>query len=235
MARIADETIERIKREVPVAERVEAFGIELKPHGADRIGHCPFHADRTPSLVVSPSKNLWHCLGACQTGGSVIDWVMRAEGLSFRDAANKLGGELPGAGASADAAPVQPVIESGETGAEAPDDAVLLDRIIGFYHRTLLVAPEALDYLRRRGLDHPELIETFRLGYANRTLGLRLPKKKLKAGRELRARLQAVGMLRASGHEHFNGCLVVPVIDETGQVAEVYGRKLRDDLRPGTA
>ena len=46
-------------------------------------GHCP-------SLVISPQKNLWHCLGACQTGGSVIDWVMRAEGVSFRHAVELL-------------------------------------------------------------------------------------------------------------------------------------------------
>jgi len=37
------------------------------------------HDDREPSLVITPAKNLWHCLGACQAGGSVIDWVMRAE------------------------------------------------------------------------------------------------------------------------------------------------------------
>jgi DNA primase len=43
------------------------------------VGQCPFHEDRTPSLVISPEKNLWHCMGAYQAGGSVIDWVMRAE------------------------------------------------------------------------------------------------------------------------------------------------------------
>ena len=50
------------------------------------MGLCPFHDDREPSLVISPEKNLWHCLGACQAGGTVIDWVMRAEGISFRHA-----------------------------------------------------------------------------------------------------------------------------------------------------
>jgi DNA primase len=62
---------------------VASAGIELQRHGADLIGRCPLHEDRTPSLVVSPEKNLWHCLGACQTGGAVIDWVMKMRRVSF--------------------------------------------------------------------------------------------------------------------------------------------------------
>jgi DNA primase len=107
--------------------------------------------------------------------------------------------------------------------------------VIDYYHGTLKQSPEALEYLKRRGLDHPELIEQFKLGYANRTLGYRLPDKNRKAGLALRSQLQRLGILRASGHEHFNGSLVVPILDETGAITEVYGRKLRDDLRKGTA
>ena len=86
MARIPDDEIERLKRETSLERLVAAAGIELKQHGADLIGRCPFHDDREPSLIVSPKKNLWHCLGACQTGGSVIDWVMRTRSVSFRHA-----------------------------------------------------------------------------------------------------------------------------------------------------
>jgi DNA primase len=69
---------------------VESQGIVLKKHGQDYLGLCPFHDDKEPSLVISPEKNLWHCLGACQIGGSVIDWVMKTEGLSFRHAVELL-------------------------------------------------------------------------------------------------------------------------------------------------
>ena len=69
MARIPDEEIERLKREVSLQRLVEARGIELSRHGADLLGLCPFHDDHDPSLIVSPKKNLWHCLGVCQTGG----------------------------------------------------------------------------------------------------------------------------------------------------------------------
>src|SRR5690606_39376816 len=72
--------------------------------GENLVGLCPFHDDREPSLVITPSKNLWHCLGACQAGGTVIDWVMRAEGVRFRHAVELLREGLP----SLDAFPQKP-------------------------------------------------------------------------------------------------------------------------------
>src|SRR5262245_63141255 len=95
MARIPNVEVERLKDEVSLQRLVEARGIELRRQGADLIGRCPFHEDRTPSLVVSPGKNLWHCLGACQAGGSVIDWVMKAQAVSFRHAVELLREDLP--------------------------------------------------------------------------------------------------------------------------------------------
>jgi DNA primase len=80
MGRIPDDEIERLKREISLERLCEARGVVLEKRGADLVGRCPFHEDRTPSFVVTPSANLWHCLGACQAGGSVIDFVMRAEG-----------------------------------------------------------------------------------------------------------------------------------------------------------
>jgi len=55
-----------------------------------------------------------------------------------------------------------------------------------------------------------------------------------KGGDQIRSRFQKLGILRASGHEHFTGSLVIPVFDEQGNVTEIYGRKIRDDLKPGT-
>lgn len=92
----------------------------------------------------------------------------------------------------------------------------LLAQVVAYYHQTLLNEPEALTYLEKRRLNHPELVSLFKLGYANRTLGYRLPEKKIKAGAEVRAQLQAVGVLRSNGHEHLRGSLVVPVISPDG-------------------
>jgi DNA primase catalytic core len=233
LARVPDSEIERLKTEVSVQRLAEARGIELKRHGADLHGLCPFHDDRNPSLVVSPAKNLWHCLGACQAGGSVIDWVMKAEGVSFRHAVEILRADLPLAG------PLKSVKTSSvrklppPVSAEA-DERDALVQVVDYYHSTLKQSPEALAYLESRGLKSAEMIERFKLGYANRTLGLRLPMKAWKAGGELRGRLAKLGIIRESGHEHFNGSIVIPVVDEDGAVTEMYGRKITPGLRPGT-
>jgi len=232
VARVPDAEIERLKAEVPLASLAEAAGVELRRTGADLTGRCPFHADDTPSLVISPDKNLWHCMGACQAGGSVIDWVMRAEGVSFRHAVELLRDGLP---AAAGAGPKRSTVRRLASPVErAAADHELLGQVADYYHRVLLESPDVLGYLARRRIDHPEALEVFRLGYADRTLGLRLPDKRRRDGAELRGRLEALGIFRASGHEHLVGSLVIPVFDEHGNVAEVYGRKVRDDLRAGT-
>src|SRR5690606_21882107 len=72
------------------------------------------------------------------------------------------------------------------------------------------------------------------LGFANRTLGYRLPQKNRKTGADLRGRLQELGVFSAKGHELFNGSLVIPIFDEQSRVTELYGRKVNDNLRAGT-
>jgi DNA primase len=229
MARIPQAEIERLKSEISVARLIEAAGIELKKSGKDFLGTCPFHEDATPSLVVTPAKNLWHCFG-CQVGGGPIDWVMKRNGVSFRHAVELLReGVVPQRSVK-----VATVRSLPAPVAMDADDQALLNQVVGYYHETLKQSPEALAYLASRGLDHPQLIDTFRLGFANRTLGLRLPNKQRKEGAEIRARLEKLGLYRRSGHEHFTGSLVVPVLDEGGNVAEIYGRKINDHLRPGT-
>jgi len=233
VARIPEDVIERLKAEVSIERLAEAQGITLKRHGADLIGLCPFHDDRAPSLVITPKKNLWHCLGACQQGGSVIDWVMKSEGVSFRHAVELLQNDYlpatkaPGRVKHSSVPKLAPVTTE-------LDDQRLLNQVTDFYHATLKQSPDAFAYLEKRGLKSPEAIDAFKLGYANRTLGYRLPYAARRDGAALRGQLQQIGIYRESGHEHFNGSLVIPVLDEHGNVVEVYGRKLRDDLRPGT-
>lgn len=233
MARVPDDELERLKREVSVQQLAEARGIALARHGADLIGLCPFHDDKSPSLVISPERNLWHCLGACQVGGSVIDWVMKSEGVSFRHAVELLRADAPLSTAT------KPVKVSTVRRLPAPvsaeaDDRAALAQVADYYHATLKESPEALAYLESRGLVSSEMIDHFRLGYANRTLGLRLPERNRKAGEELRGRLERLGVLRESGHEHLAGSLVIPLRDETGGVVGMYGRKIRSDLKAGT-
>jgi DNA primase catalytic core len=236
MARIPDEEIERLKREIPIERLVAGFGIELKGTGANLVGRCPFHDDHTPSLIVTPATNLWRCMGACDVGGSVIDWVMKTRGVSFRHAVELLRADHPSLAAgdgrvlhrSTTAKLASPIT------LDAGDQQTLRD-VVGFYHETLKNSPEALRYLEHRGLVDPEMILHFQLGFANRTLGLTLPDRNRKAGADLRGRLQRLGILRAeSGHEHLNGSVVFPIFSLAGDVLGMYGRKINDHLRAGT-
>ena len=246
MPRIPDSELDRLKTEVSLVRLIEARGIALVKQGKDLAARCPFHEDATPSLVVSPAKNLFHCFG-CGAAGGPIDWVMKLDGVSFRRAVELLRIELGEVAAAplpavrAASAAESSLAAASDPAAAAPaldaaDDAALLASVLDYYHATLKQSPEALDYLRSRGLDHPALIDTFRLGYANRTLGYHLPDKQLKAGAAQRGALQRIGLLRASGHEHFNGSLVVPVVAPDGAITEVYGRKVlpASKLRAGT-
>ena len=203
MARIPEAEIERLKEEGSVESGVAAAGIELAKSGKDKIGRCPFHEDDTASLVVTPAKNLWHCFG-CGAAGGPIDWVMKKNGVSFRHAVELLREGIPSL--AADAGAVAAVKRSTVRALPAPverdaDDVVLLDQVTAYYHETLKRSPEALDYLKSRGLDHPDAIEHFRLGYANRTLGLRLPNKQRKEGLAIRGRLERLGVMRGSLEE----------------------------------
>jgi DNA primase len=147
MARLPDETVTRLKREISLQRLVEGMGITLKRHGADLIGLCPFHDDKEPSLVISPEKNLWHCLGVCQTGGSVIDWVMKAEGVSFRHAVELLLADYAPS-LVADAGPVKHTrVRKLPTPLEASaEDQTLLRQVVDYYHETLKSDAEGLAY-----------------------------------------------------------------------------------------
>jgi DNA primase catalytic core len=230
MARIPESEIERLKASLSLVRLMEAAGHTLVKQGKDWALRCPLHeGDDTPSCIVTPGKNVWHCFG-CQRGGSVIDWVMATRHVSFRHAVELLQRDSPALVAS----PLVAVRTAAVAFTPNAEGVALLGQVIEHYHATLQESSEARAYLNARGLDHPELVAHFRLGYANRTLGYRLPEKNRVAGAELRGALQRIGVLRESGHEHFAGSLVIPVFDTDGNVAEVYGRKLRDDLRVGT-
>jgi DNA primase len=97
----------------------------------------------------------------------VIDWVMKAEGVSFRHAVELLRADIavePGSALvkTSTVRKLSPPVD------READDAEMLEQVVAYYHDTLKEAPEALRYLEARGLTHPEMIGEFRLGYANR-------------------------------------------------------------------
>lgn len=224
---IAKEELERLKSEVSLKRLIEGQGHELARRGKDWVMRCVFHEDATPSLVITESKNLYHCFG-CDAGGSVLDWVMKTQGVSLPHAVQLLkhGAPLDGDRVGVARSHARPLPSLAEN---VTEDQALLSRVVEFYHATLKENPQGLAYLTGRGLNHPELIERFRLGYGNSTLTYRLPKKHTVAGQAVREQLRRLGVLRETGYEQLGGCVVVPVLGEDdedrGRVWQMYGRR----------
>ena len=224
--RIPEADLDQVKRQTDLLALVRSRGIELAKHGTkDFIGRCPFHDDQNkPNFIVSPAKGLWHCM-ACGKAGNVIQFVQQHDGVSFRHAFDLL---RQGSPAVFTAQPMQkqstvPKLPC-PLDAEA-DDATLFGQVVSYYHERLKQTPTARAYLASRGLDDDQLIEHFQIGFADRSLGLRLPEKNRMEGERLRSRLTQLGLWRESGHEHFNGCIVVPLRDEAGKAVSLYGRR----------
>lgn len=230
MPRIPDAEVERIKRQVSLESLVREHGVALKRLGSNLVGLCPFHDDHEPSLVITPSKNLWNCLGACQTGGSVIDWVMKTRSCDFRQAVvilrDRCGMPVRAASLAAKTATIEKCVDSSGRG--------LLERVVRHYQHALTRSTDALNFLMERGIRDEAALETFRLGYVDRTLQSALPSRKTRAGMAIREQLKELGILSSSGHERFAGCVVFPITGRDGTISEIYGRRIRDDVRPGT-
>jgi len=237
MPRIPEEDIDRIKRQTDLAALVRSRGIELSQHGGNGhlVGNCPFHDEKEDSFIVTPAKGLFHCMG-CGKAGNPIQFVQWFDGVSFRHAFELLseGGSAAFSLASQRHAR-QATVPRLENPLDTDADSVeLFAQVVDYYHGRIRKCAPSVEYLKQRGLYDETAIEHFRLGFADRTLGLRLPDSNRDNGRAIRERLQKLGLFRKTGHEHFSGSIVVPVFDEAGHVAEMYGRKVNDNLRKGT-
>ncbi len=227
MAQFTQSQLERIKRELKIKELAEGAGCELKAKNGQFVMRCLWHEDHEPSLFIHPEKNLFNCFG-CDAGGDVIAWIMKREKIEFTNAVEFILESFPH-------------LKEEETSSGCPldvsiSDHRLLHQVIEFYHQKLIENQGAQDYLRARGIADAEAIKTFKLGWADRDLGRVIPSNQIKAGATLRSRLTKLGIYREkSGHGHFNGCVVFPVIDTQNRVREIYGRKITRSLRKGTA
>ncbi|MFD3242539.1 CHC2 zinc finger domain-containing protein [Rahnella perminowiae] len=241
MPRIPKNEIDELKRSVSLLMLAESQSHKLKKQGKDYVMLCPFHAEKTPSMVISPTKNLYHCFG-CGAAGSVIDWQMKTCNQSLPDAVKSLRD-----GESTSSLAVVPAVSGPvrQTLSDLDDDGqALLNQVIDHYHRQLLDSPEAHEWLTRRGLNHPELVSHFRLGFAglhgvSGEAGI-LPSPASLEGKRLREKLAGLGVLRESTkQDHFRGSVVVPVIGwsesvnvaHRGRVLQLYGRRTQPDYK----
>ena len=211
-----------LKQSTDLVAVVESRGVKLSKQGNDFVGLCPFHKEETPSFRVTPSKNLFHCFG-CGAAGSVIDFVMKLDGLPFRKAVDVLltqTGVVQRAEVSAvDVPAVAPSALSNERARQ------LLERVVVIYEKTFADVPEGRAYLEKRAMSDGGLWKRHRVGYCNGRLPEILPNQG-----EVWKELKSLGVLLADGRERFTGCVVFPVFDVDGNLVTLYGRHTGEQM-----
>src|SRR4030095_7332253 len=134
--------------------------VQLKKGGANYLGLCPFHGEKTPSFTVSPSKQFYHCFG-CGAHGNVIGFQMEYGGMGYVDAikdlAASVGMQVP------ELRPRTP--EEAKRQERETDLYAVTEKAMTFYRAQLKSSPRAIDYLKGRGLTG-EIAARFRIGYA---------------------------------------------------------------------
>ncbi len=145
---------EQIKEKIDIVDFIRSY-ITLLPAGKNFKANCPFHKEKTPSFIVSPERQTWHCFGACSEGGDVFKFLMKYENLEFHEAlkilAEKTGIELRRVGFQ----------EQKQFGVLYEINESAKD----FFKKELYKNQKALNYLKERGLKK-EIIEEFELGLA---------------------------------------------------------------------
>lgn len=226
MPRIPNEEIDRIKRDTDLIALIQSRGLKLEKQGANWIGFCPFHKDtKTPNLIVTPSKGLFRCMASCcGRAGNAIQFVEWHDGVSFRHAF-----ELLSNGGSAAFEASTPAKRTLKTKLKNPitnleDEQQILQQVVNYYHSRF--DKTCLSYLQGRGIGSEKMLKTFKLGFSDRSLGLRIPHGRTVEGESIRKKLVSIGVYRDTGREHLNGCLTVPIKDLQGEITQIYGRRL---------
>jgi DNA primase len=160
--------VDAIKRDHPLAREVASSGVRLTRSGPSSLkARCPFHDDKRPSLVIDERDDHFHCYG-CRAHGDVISWVMRREGVGFTAACDLLADKSTTVRAPLTAMPKPPVDRARRWDRLTLAEQVVMNMAGAVYHHALWRAPQALAYLRDRGI--PDwVIRRCWLGYADGT------------------------------------------------------------------
>lgn len=219
---INEDTIEKVRDAADIVNIVSDY-VPLKRSGANYVGLCPFHNEKTPSFTVSDSKQIFHCFG-CGEGGDALTFVMKMENLSFPEAVKFLGDKLGIA------------IEEGPK-----DDKKTQERNKGyeinreaarFFYSNLIKDKNSLNYLFKRKISEP-VIRKFGLGYSLNSWDS-LYNHLLRKGYSAydMERLGLISKRRDSDgyYDKFRNRIMFPIIDTRGRVLGFGGRVLDDSL-----
>lgn len=225
---IPKEIIEDIRVRSDIVQVVSQY-VQLKRTGKNYKGLCPFHNEKTPSFVVSPDKQLFHCFG-CGEGGNVFTFLMRINNLTFPEVcehlASQVGVTIP-----------ENKVQKPEHLKEKEKIKKLNNLVANFYHRTLLKSTKAHDaraYLSKRNLDE-SIIEKFTLGFAPSSWELLtnfLKKKGFEEKMLLKAGLCSESKRGDKIFDRFRNRIIFPIKDRKGDVLGFGGRVIDEKDEP---
>lgn len=220
---IPEELIAKILGSQDILEVISKY-ISLKKSGQNYKGLCPFHSEKTPSFVVSPAKQLFHCFG-CGTGGNAITFLMKHEKSSFTDVVKKLGQDAG-------------IFIEGVTKDNKKENLLyeLNTLAASFYHDNLIKtkdAESARSYLTKRGLTM-DIIERFNIGFGINSWDSTYDFLKKKGFHEDLLLKSGLIIPRNNGtgyYDRFRSRIMFPIYDIQKRVAGFGGRVL-DDSTP---
>jgi len=226
MAKIPQEIIDQILDRLDIVEAISDY-IPLKKAGRNFKANCPFHNEKTPSFVVSPDKQIYHCFG-CSAGGNVIGFVMKYESMDFPEAikmlAAKAGVELP-----------EFRSEDSKEGPSLSARLYEVNKVAASFYQNLLrgeKGKKALEYLKKRDIEGDTLSE-FRIGYAIeewesfRKYGVG---KKISADLLRKSGLTIPSEKGKNDYDRFRNRIIFPIFNERGHIAAFGGRVMDDSL-----
>lgn len=217
------DAVEEIKRRLSASEVIAGY-IPTKQAGRNFRALCPFHHEKTPSFMISDEKGIWHCFG-CGEGGDIFGFVMKMEGLDFKDALESL----------ARKANVTLEEYGPSTSRRKDKDRFyrILEAATKYYQAKLKTNATATKYLKDRGITESSITE-FRLGFApNTTQGV----VKFLAQKDVKpAELGGAGLIRgnvgpkSAPFDLFRSRLMIPLVDTTDRIIGFTGRVLDNGL-----
>jgi len=218
---IPEEKINDIRDRTDIVDLIGSV-LDLKRTGTNFKALCPFHGEKTPSFVVSPDKQIYHCFG-CGKGGNVFSFLMEYEGVSFVEAVRKLAAKL--------GIDIDKYIKKGEGRKKLDPYYNAIDFVGKYYKRMLSEAAgskDALEYLKKRGVDD-NLINEFHIGFAPSGWD-NLYKAVSEAGlsREILSKLKLVMRSRSgSGYrDYFRNRIIYPIYTLSDRMVGFAGRVL---------
>lgn len=218
---------EEIKARIDVVPFIEGY-VRLQKAGANFKALCPFHNERTPSFMVSPARQTWHCFG-CGKGGDIFSFLMEIEGLEFPEALKIL----------AERAGIELRREAPQLKSERARLLTLLEEAVHFYEANLRRHSEVGEYLKSRGLAGATA-KAFRVGFAEDKWdglldylagkGYR-PQEAERAGLAIKAQSAKIKVQRLRWYDRFRNRIMFPIADAAGRIVGFSGRIFAKDAQ----